>query len=41
MKRRSKEKMGLILGVIGLIISMIVVYFNVPYSRLKETLRII
>lgn len=27
--------MGLILGVLGLIISIIVVYFNIPYSRLK------
>lgn len=27
--------MGLVLGVIGLIISIMVIYFNVPYSRLK------
>lgn len=27
--------MGLVLGVIGLLISMVIIYFNVPYSRLK------
>lgn len=39
MKRRSKRKMGLILGVIGLVISVIVIYFNIPYSRLKGDFR--
>lgn len=33
--RRRKRKMGLVLSVIGLIISIMVIYFNVPYSRLK------
>ena len=31
--------MGLILGIIGLIISIIVIYFNVPYSRLKANFK--
>lgn len=35
MKRRSKKRMGLVLGIIGLIICIIVIYFSIPYSRLK------
>ncbi|GAA0764876.1 hypothetical protein GCM10008908_00600 [Clostridium subterminale] len=39
MKRRVKRKMGLILGVIFLLVSTLVIYFNVPYSRLKTNLK--
>ncbi|MDV3429568.1 MAG: hypothetical protein LIR50_21570 [Bacillota bacterium] len=35
MNRRSKKRMWVVLGIIGLIISIMVIYFNVPYSRLK------
>lgn len=31
--------MGLILGILGLIVSIIVIYFNVPYSRLKRNFK--
>jgi hypothetical protein len=34
-KRRNKKKMLVVLGVIGLVISLVIIYFNVPYSRLK------
>ncbi len=39
MKRRVKRKMGLILGVILLLVSILVIYFNVPYSRLKTNFK--
>ncbi len=39
MKRRVKRKMGLILGVILLLVSVLVIYFNVPYSRLKTNFK--
>ncbi|WP_346935912.1 DUF6544 family protein [Clostridium sp.] len=39
MKRRVKRKMGLILGVIFLLVSTLVIYFNVPYSRLKTNFK--
>ena len=39
MKRRVKRKMGLILGVIFLLVSILVIYFNVPYSRLKANFK--
>lgn len=39
MKSRGKRKMGLILGVIALIIILVVIYFKVPYSRLKENFK--
>jgi hypothetical protein len=39
MKRRVKRKMGLILGVIFLLVSILVIYFNVPYSRLKTNFK--
>lgn len=35
MKRRNKNRMWVVLGIIGLIICIITIYFNVPYSRLK------
>lgn len=34
--RGSKRKMGMALGIIGLIISITVIYFNVSYSKLKH-----
>lgn len=39
MKRRVKRKMGLILGIILLLVSILVIYFNVPYSRLKTNFK--
>lgn len=39
MKRRVKRKMGLILGAILLLVSILVIYFNVPYSRLKTNFK--
>ncbi|WP_346871364.1 DUF6544 family protein [Clostridium sp. UBA5119] len=39
MKRRVKRKMGLILGVILLLVSILVIYFNVSYSRLKTNFK--
>ncbi|MGN9163132.1 DUF6544 family protein [Clostridium sulfidigenes] len=39
MKRRVKRKMGLILGVILLLVSILVIYFNVPYSTLKTNFK--
>ncbi len=39
MKRRVKKKMGLILGIILLLVSILVIYFNVPYSRLKTNFK--
>lgn len=39
MKRRNKKKMGIVLGIIGLIISITAVYFNVPYSRLNTSFK--
>lgn len=39
MKRRVKRKMGLNLGVILLLVSILVIYFNVPYSRLKTNFK--
>lgn len=39
MKRRSKKRMWVVLGVIGLIISIIIIYFNVPYSKLKRNFK--
>lgn len=39
MKRRVKKKMGLILGAILLLVSILVIYFNVPYSRLKTNFK--
>lgn len=35
MRRRVKRKMGLVLGIIFLLVSTLVIYFNVPYSKLK------
>lgn len=39
MKRRVKRKMGLILGAILLLVSILVIYFNVSYSRLKTNFK--
>ena len=36
MKRSRKRKMGVTLGIIGLIISILAIYFNLPNSRLKS-----
>jgi hypothetical protein len=35
MKKRGKRKMGFALEVIGLLILVVIIYLNVPYSRLK------
>lgn len=39
MKRRNKKKMWVVLGVIGLIISITAIYFNVPYSGLNTSFK--
>lgn len=39
MERRRRRKVGLILGIMGLAISILVVYFNIPYSKLKWDFR--
>lgn len=39
MKRRVKRKMELILGVNFLLVSILAIYFNVPYSRLKTNFK--
>ena len=35
MNRRNKRKMWVVIGIIGLIVSIVVIYFNIPYSSLK------
>lgn len=35
MKRKCKRRMAIVLGSIGLIICLIIIYFNISYSRFK------